>query len=178
MASADLLLHPVRIRVVQALLGGRDLTTAGLRELLPDVAVATLYRHVAALVEGGVLRVVEERPVRGSVERTFGLVAGAASIGPEELRRMTAEEHRAAFLAFSAMLIADFDRYLADGTRDGGSLDPAADRTGYRHAVMHLSDEEVDGLLGELAEVLGRYRELPEAPGRTRRALSTVLLRG
>jgi hypothetical protein len=34
-SSADLLLHPVRLRILQALLGGRDLTTSQLGELLP-----------------------------------------------------------------------------------------------------------------------------------------------
>ena len=44
--SAGLLLHPVRLRIVQAFLGGRRLTTAQLRTALPDVSPATLYRQV------------------------------------------------------------------------------------------------------------------------------------
>jgi hypothetical protein len=36
-ASADLLLHPVRLRIVQAFLGDRALTTTQLRGELPDV---------------------------------------------------------------------------------------------------------------------------------------------
>ena len=58
MASADLLLHPVRLRIVQAFLGDRALTTAELGTELPDVPPASLYRHVGVLVEGGVLAVV------------------------------------------------------------------------------------------------------------------------
>ena len=40
--SVELLLHPVRLRIVQAFLGDRELTTVQLGELLPDVSTATL----------------------------------------------------------------------------------------------------------------------------------------
>lgn len=174
----DLLLHPVRLRVVQSLLGDRDLTTAQLRELLPDVPVATLYRQVANLVEGGVLQVVDERPVRGAVERTYRLVPEAATVDPAELRDLSLEQHRSHFLTFVAGLLSDFDRYLDDDKGPDGRVDPLGDRVGYRQAVMHLSDEEVDRMLAEIGQVLSRYRAVPPGPGRSRRAVSTVLLKG
>ena len=43
---------------------------------------------------------------------------------------------------------------------------------------MHLSDDEVDRMLAELGEVLGRYRAVPPGPARSRRELSTALLKG
>src|ERR1700761_6113480 len=99
MTTADLLLHPVRLRIVQAFLGDRALTTGDLRAELPDVAPATLYRHVARLVDAGVLAVVAERRVRAATERTYVLRVPAATIGPDELEHMSAEDHRQAFMA-------------------------------------------------------------------------------
>src|SRR6266542_1967148 len=118
MASADLLLHPVRLRVVQAFLGDRALTTTQLRAELPDVPAGSLYRHVARLVDGGVLAVVSERRVRGALERTYVLRASAAHLSLDEIAKMTPDEHRQAFLAFVAGLIGDADRYLARGDID------------------------------------------------------------
>ena len=51
--------------LVLALAAQQEMTTAQLAERLPDVAHATLYRHVAVLAEGGGLEVVDERRVRG-----------------------------------------------------------------------------------------------------------------
>src|SRR5690606_38147985 len=82
--TVELVLHPVRLRIVQAFLGARRLTTAGLQRELADVTPATLYRHVGALHDGGVLEVVEERHVRGATERTYALRTEAASVPPEE----------------------------------------------------------------------------------------------
>ncbi|MEV6926032.1 helix-turn-helix domain-containing protein [Dactylosporangium sp. NPDC051485] len=169
--SADLLLHPVRFRIVQALLGGRELTTAQLGEALPDVATTTLYRHVGLLVEAAILRVVQERRVRGSVERTYRLAVEAASVTPEEARTMSVDEHRQAFTTFVATVLGDFDRYLARGDVDLG-----ADQVGYRQLALHLSDEEMAEFLGELRTLLGRWVEVPPGPDRTRRLLTSIVM--
>jgi Helix-turn-helix domain len=172
-ASADLLLHPVRLRIVQAFLGDRALTTTQLRAELPDVPAGSLYRHVAKLVDGGVLGVVGERRVRGAVERTYVLRTSTARIGADELLQMTRDEHRQAFLAFVAGLIGDFDRYLA---RD--EIDPIRDGVSYNLAAMWLDDAELAEVARELYIVLQPRIANPPKPGRKRRILGTVLLPG
>jgi hypothetical protein len=176
MASADLLLHPVRLRIVQAFLGDRTLTTTELRALLPDVPAATLYRHVGVLGDGGVLTVVGERKVRGAAERSYRLVTAAASVGAEAAAAMRPEEHRRAFTTFVAALLADFDRY-ADGAGDDG-LDPARDGVGYRQVGLWLSDEEFTDLVAELRAVLSARTGLEPDGVRRRRIVSQVFLPG
>ncbi len=178
MASADLLLHPVRLRVVQALLGDRELTTGDLHAELPDVPVATLYRHVGVLTEAGVLEVAAERRVRGSTERTYRLVTSVASVGPEEAAGMTPEQHRRAFSTFVAALLADFDRWADAGALAPGGLDAARDGVGYRMTGLWLDDDEFAGLVADLRRVL--QDRLGNEPGgeRRRRLLGTVFLPG
>jgi len=171
MASADLLLHPVRLRVVQAFLGERALTTGELAEELSDVPPGSLYRHVAVLTKAGVLHVVAERRVRGAVERSYMLRPAAAQMSPAEVAAMSVEQHRHAFMAFVAGLLADFDRYLASGRAD-----PARDGAGYRLAALWLSDEELRELLGELASVIQPRLANTPGPKRRRRLLASVLL--
>ena len=170
MATADLLLHPVRLRVVQAFLGERTLTTGELGAELADVPTASLYRHVGLLVDAGVLAVVSERKVRGAAERRYRLVPEAASADPAG---MSVEDHRRGFATFVAALLADFDRYL---DRAGGSPDLAADGVGYRQAGLWLDDEEFADLLGELRALVAARAALRQRDGRRRRILSTVLM--
>jgi DNA-binding transcriptional ArsR family regulator len=175
-SSADLLLHPVRLRILQALLGDRRLTTGQLRAELDDVPPATLYRHVGTLADAGVLEVVDEQRIRGAVERTYALRIEAAQVAPEELERMGADDHRQAFMAFVAGLLADFDRYLGRAGEDG--LDLAADGVGYRQAALWLDDEELTGLIDDLRSVLMARAANTEREGRKRRILATVLMPG
>lgn len=169
--TADLLLHPVRLRVLQALLGGEELTTAELAVRLPDVPSASLYRHVARLANAGVLRVAAERAVRGTVERTYALELGSSQVDADAASRMSPEEHRRAFTTFVAGLLGQFERYLE---RD--AVDLRRDRVGYRQAALWLSDGELDELVDELRAAVTRRMENRPSPGRTRRSLTTVVL--
>ena len=172
MATADLLLHPVRLRVVQAFLGERTLTTGELGAELADVPTASLYRHVGLLVDAGVLAVVSERKVRGAAERRYRLVLEAASA---DATGMSAEDHRRGFATFVAALLGDFHRYL---DRAGSSPDLAADGVGYRQAALWLDDDEFAELLGELRALVAARTALPQRDGRRRRIISTVLMPG
>ncbi len=171
MASADLLLHPVRIRIVKAFLGDRALTTKQLAAELPDVPAGSIYRHVARLTEAGVLQVVAQRRVRATTERTYTMRLHAAQLQPGEMAAMTLDEHVNAFLAFVAGLLADYDRYVATRPKD-----PVNAGAGYRVGAMWLTDAELAEYLHEFA-ALSQPR-LANAPGkgRQRRMLYTILL--
>jgi hypothetical protein len=173
MTSADLLLHPVRLRIVQAFLGDRALTTGQLAAELADVPHATLYRQVARLVEAGVLQVVGEQSVRGATERTYVLRASAALITADQVATMSRDDMRQAFLAFVAGLLGDVDRYLA---RD--EVDPIRDQASFRLAGLWLDDDEFATLLRDLLRVLQPAAANPPRAGRKRRILATVLLPG
>jgi DNA-binding transcriptional ArsR family regulator len=171
MASADLLLHPARLRIVKAFLGDRALTTSQLAAELDDVPPGSLYRHVALLTKAGVLQVVAERRVRGAVERTYTMRLFAAQIQPGEAKAMTLDEHAQAFMAYVAGLLADFDRYLATAPRD-----PVRDGADYRVGAMWLTDAEFADFLHDLRAVF--QPRLANAPGkgRQRRMIYTVFL--
>ncbi len=171
MASADLLLHPVRLRIVKAFLGERALTTSQLAAELDDVPSGSLYRHVALLTKAGVLQVVAERRVRGAVERTYTLRRYAARISPGEARAMSAEEHGRAFMVYVAGMLADADRYLASG-----ELDPAKDGADYQVGALWLGDAEFAELLRDLADVFQPRLANPPARGRSRRMVYTVFM--
>ena len=173
MTSADLLLHPVRLRILRAFLGDRALTTSELQTELSDVPVASLYRHVARLVDGGVLTVVAERRVRGALERTYVLRPAAASVSLDEVANMTPEEHRQMFLAFVAGLIGDFDRYLARG-----DIDLLRDGVSYGMSGMWLDEAELGELSRELITALQPRLANAPKPGRRRWILGTVVLPG
>jgi hypothetical protein len=171
--SADLLLHPVRLRIVQAFLGDRALTTSQLSAELSDVPAASLYRHVARLVHAGVLQVVAERRVRGAVERTYVLRLAAARVSLDEIAAMSPDDHRQMFRAFTAGLLGDFDRYLH---RD--NVDLVRDGVSFGIEGFWLDDAEFRGLMLDLYRVLQPRRVNLPKPGRRRRLLASVLLPG
>jgi hypothetical protein len=170
MASADLLLHPVRLRIIKAFLGDRALTTSQLAAELDDVPAGSVYRHVSRLAREGVLQVVAEQRVRGAVERTYTLRQAAASMQPGELAAMTPADHARAFTAFIAGILDHFDRYIATNPAE-----PERE-AGYRMAAMWLTDEEYAKFVMDLVAVIQpRLANSPDK-GRRRHILYSVAL--
>jgi DNA-binding transcriptional ArsR family regulator len=168
--AVELLLHPVRLRIVHALSGGRELTTTQLCARLPDVSKVTVYRQVVPLVEGGFLEVAGEQRVRGAVERRYRLRQDRPVIDAQAAAAMTPDDHRHAFAAAMAVLIAEFNAYL---DRDG--VDPNADGVSYRQAVLWLSPDELAEMAHKMLRVMRTSVANKPAPGRAPYLLSPIL---
>jgi hypothetical protein len=120
-----------------------------------------------------VLGVVDERRVRGALERTYVLRVSAARVGLDEVARMSPNDDRQEFLAFVTGLIADFERFLA---RD--DIDLLRDGVSYSLAGLWLTDAEFAELMRELARVVQPRLANPPTKGRTRRIVGSVFMPG
>jgi DNA-binding transcriptional ArsR family regulator len=167
--TLELLLHPVRLRIVYALSGDRVRTIAELSESLADVPRPSLYRHTALLVEGGVLEVADEQRVRGAVERHYRLRRDRPKLTPDSGKSMTIDDHRQGFAAAMAALHAEFNAYL-----DRPGADPYADRVGYRQGVFWLTDQEFTELVQGMQDVVAPMAANEPGPGRHPRLISLV----
>ncbi|MBB5915912.1 DNA-binding transcriptional ArsR family regulator [Nocardia transvalensis] len=173
MDATDLLLHPVRLRIVHALSGGRLRTASELCEHLTDVPRTSIYRHLGLLVDGGMVEVGDERRVRGAVERSYRLRADRRTIAPEEGGAMTTDAHRRGFAAAMAVLIAEFNAYL-----DRPGAEPFTDSVSYRQGTLWLSPDELAGMLEGLRELVAPL--VANGPGEGRRPylISPILFPG
>ncbi|WP_051366101.1 helix-turn-helix domain-containing protein [Hamadaea tsunoensis] len=170
MEPIELLLHPVRLRIMAVLAGRPDLSTNQLCTRLPDVSKVTVYRQLALLVEGGCIEVSGEHRVRGAVERRYRLRPQRPRIDAGMAATMTPDDHRRGFAAAMAVLIAEFEAYL-----DSDGADPVADGVGYRQAVLWLSPDELADMGRAIVDVLQRSVANKPAPGRIPYLLSPVM---
>jgi DNA-binding transcriptional ArsR family regulator len=168
--TLELLLHPVRVRIVHALSGGQTRTTSELCARLPDVSKATVYRHVGLLVEGGLLEVAGEQRVHGAVERHYRLHSGRAVINDDAAASMSLEDHRHGFAAALAALAAEFNSYL-----DRGHPNPTADLVGYRQIPLWLTPEELNELISNVRSLIMSRIDNEAGPDRRRYLLSPIL---
>lgn len=155
MKRSEVMLHPVRLRILVAL-GGGPATAGELLQRLPEVSRATLYRQLARLEEESFIEVVSERQVRGVIERTYGRVP--VSIPPDERASMTREDLERHFATYTALLMESFSR--------GIRRDPEPDQVTFRALEVSLTREECVALRERLlalseprAAVEGEERE-------------------
>ncbi|WP_239114640.1 helix-turn-helix domain-containing protein [Planotetraspora kaengkrachanensis] len=169
MEGLELLAHPVRLRIVHAMRGGRELTTAQLCDRIPDASKAMVYRHVDVLTTGGILEVAGERRVRGAVERRYRLRLDRIVVDADAVATLSPDDHRRVFATSMAVLAAEFNAYL-----DRESSDPAADLVGYRQHAVWLSRGELEQMIINLRRVLLPLLANQPAPDRAQYLLSPV----
>ena len=168
-SRADLILHPVRMRLLITL-ARRELTVRQLSELLPDVPQATLYHHLSILTKAGLLRVVSERPVRGTVEKIYTVAIDNTYLSPADLANASPEDHLRYFTMFVSTLLSDFARYL----EQDNPIDLFADGVSYGETPFYLSDDEFAQASREVNEVLRPLLNNQAAPNRRRRLVAIV----
>ncbi|MDO9084908.1 MAG: helix-turn-helix domain-containing protein [Anaerolineaceae bacterium] len=162
--KADLIIHPIRLRVMQ-LLGHKPLTTSELDAMMPDVAKSSLYRHLKKLLDGGFIEIAETHLVKGTEERAYRLLL-SPHITQEDVQMMSKDDHLHYFSTYAAGLVQDFKAYL--DSQD--NLDMLADRAGYSEAVFYASTEEMDELFAPFRErLLALSKHLPQAGRRLRK---------
>lgn len=169
MNVTELLLHPVRIRIVFAAMDGNPFTTSEMSRLLPDVSKASLYRHIALLADGELLEVESQELVNGIVERHYRLLRVRAVIDPAAAAAMTNDDHRRGFAAVTASILAEFNAYL-----DRPDSNPTLDSVSYRQFPLWLTDAERTALVEEMwAAIHDRVSHEPSAE-RKRHLLTTI----
>jgi predicted ArsR family transcriptional regulator len=172
MKKAEIILHPIRMRIIQTLIRGERMTAQALQQQLDDVPQATLYRHLKKLTDAGVLKVAEEIPVRGTLEKVYALSAGGAEISAEELRQASGEEHMALFMQFAANLISEYGRYVQSATPAAPDLEK--DGVSLRQYSAWLTDEENLQLLRDIRSLLQKAMQNEPVEGRKRRLLAIL----
>ncbi len=169
--KSDLILHPVRLRLVTEL-AGRQMTPGQLAEALPDVPQATLYRQINRLLAGGIFEVVAEQMVNGATERTYRVAAGAGRLTASEMQTVSSEQHRRYFSTFAAALIDTFSRYVQQA-------DPAMmaeEGLSYNRAVIYLSDSERKAFQEQIVKLVGSVMNNPPTAERKRYTLASVTI--
>ena len=150
-SKADLFLHPVRLRIITAISTHR-MTAKEIAQTMPDIPLTTLYRNINALAEGGIIQVVEETQIRGTVERTYGL-SGIPTLTDEDLGGMSKEDCEQAFTTYLSTLMSDARHYL-DGKSDGEEIHLIQDGVVVSKIEVFLSQEENRAMNERIHEII------------------------
>ncbi len=169
--KADLILNPIRMRILMALSEGRK-TAQQLVYELRDVPQATLYRHITRLAQAEVIRVVEQRQVRGNQEKVYALVENMSMLSAEEAAHFSKDDHMRYFIAFTSSLVDDFSRYLEHSS----TVDLSADSLSFNKFPLEVSDEELNELSQAINAAFAKYRSNQPGEGRRRRIFSFILM--
>lgn len=166
----DLIIHPVRLQIMQ-LLTLRQMTTQEIGAALPDIPTSSLYRHLKQLLENDLITVAESHPVRGIEEKVYSLAASPHLSDPALFAALSPEEHLHYFTLYAAALIQGFASYV----RHTPEIDLMADRVGYTEALIWATTEELDAFGAALNAALLPLMEQGPGAGRRLRKVGVIM---
>ena len=150
MNRPDLLMKPVRIRVLQYLSIHKQASPGEMIASLKDVSKASVYNHIKILEENGILQVVKENRIRGTVEKIY---------------RMT-DAHKfddfQSIAGFLLLLLLDFQKYYEKNGTLGKELFFAG------RDYLCLKDEDFRCFLEEYTALCRKYYEKESRDGKMR----------
>lgn len=166
----DLLLHPVRLRIILAV-AGREITAQELANDLPDIPQATLYRNINTLAAAGILAVVQERRVRNTIEKTYALQDQNLELTVEDLEDAQPEDYIRLFTEYLGLQLGYYVRYIQQG-----KVDPVRDHVNFHMFPVYLSEAEVQSLGQDVNAALLPYTQNKLSPERRRYILGMLFL--
>ena len=169
-SRADAVLHPTRLRIMNALSPNLQMTVPQINAVLTDLPLSSLYRHLKTLVEAEAVRIVEHTTARGTSEKLYALSEQEVILGKEDLANARPEDLVRYFTNYVGTL-------LSHGRAFWGQSDPDKRRGGsYSADALYLTDEEYDHLETTLRSLTALLKSNHPGPGRRRRMFFTAIL--
>mgnify|MGYP000871352414 FL=1 len=157
---AEVFMNPVRQRIIQYLLVHKKGTVKEIKNELPDVPSASLYRHIKILNDSAFIIVVEENRIRGTVENVYSLNREALEV----------DDENGTVVQMSLLsLCAAFAKYFSSG-----HADPRKDLLMLTSCTLTLTDEEFIKFLTEMNEVATKYMSKPVTKTSVSRQITLV----
>ncbi|MFC0562207.1 MULTISPECIES: helix-turn-helix domain-containing protein [Halalkalibacter] len=153
--KAEILMHPVRIKISQALMRNRDngLTPLEMLKIIEDVPQATLYRHIQVLVDYGVIRVLKEKKVRSVSEKYYVLNEEEARLSGDEWKKSPKEKKLNYFSYYQLSLMNQYQNYLTKLEE----REHAEDGSTFSLLELKLDDQTFRTFQNELNELMIKY---------------------
>lgn len=166
-SKADILFHPIRLRIVQEL-SKSDYPGLELLHQLQDVPQATFYRHLKVLVDHNLVQVVEESA--GAKEKVYTLSKDGSRMTADDVKDLSPEEHMQMMTVFTSQLLLDAETYFESRP------DYTAAKFGYGKVELHLSEDEWATFSKELSGLIQEYAKLKRRPETTTVTLTQYLI--
>ncbi|MCP3032556.1 helix-turn-helix domain-containing protein [Halobacillus sp. A1] len=154
-SKENVILHPVRMKIIQYLSKGAA-TSYEIVKGLPQIPQATLYRHLKILNEENIIHVIEEKKIRGALEKTYALQENGARINAEDFMTMSEDEQIQLFTTLYFYLLNKTEEYIKS------NKNIEKDPFGFNQLDLDLTEDEFANMRKDLLEVYEKYGKRKE----------------
>ncbi|GAB2567462.1 helix-turn-helix domain-containing protein [Gracilibacillus alcaliphilus] len=162
--------NQTRFKIALELIDKEDgLSIMQLNQLLEDIPQATLYRHVNAMFEDGLLNIVRKKKTRSGEENFYAIKTKAYKIGEEEWNRASYDE-KVNFITYYFMYVLNaYQNYHQ-------TIDDKKDQSTFSISKLHLGEAEFENFQADLNHLLTKYYNQSQNKSDKERTVSLVII--
>lgn len=162
--------NPVKCRLLLEIHSRGKATAKQLTDMYQDIPQATLYRHLKKMWSDGILQVVEETQVRGTVERTYALAFDISDNMETMLEKNSGELYMRYFMQYIFGFTKQFQEYC-----QSPDIHIKEDMTGFSLSPLYLSDEELTSLITGISQIINTVKGNEPGPERKLRTIGVIV---
>jgi len=163
------LTNPIKNSIILEVSEQGRATAKALAQKYPNIAQATLYRHLKKMTDDKILKVVETRKVRNVTEKTYALAIDFEANFEKMIEENSGEAYFKLFQQFSMGLLKEFHAYSA---RE--NIDLLNDGSGFSVTSIYANLDELKDLSLKIREVAQPYKENEPTADRQARSLAII----
>ncbi len=150
----DCITNPVRCKLLLEIHSQGKATAKHLSDTYSDIPPATLYRHLKKMLSDGILKVVEETQIRGTVEKTYALAWNVNSEMETMLEKNSGVLYMQYFIQYMIGFAKQFQQYC-----QSPDINIRKDMTGFSLSPLYLSDQELTSLVTDISHIISAVKD-------------------
>lgn len=145
----DCITNPVKCKLLLEIHSQGKATARHLADTYSDIPQATLYRYLKKMLSDGILQVVEETQIRGTVEKTYSLAYDINSNMETMVEENSGELYMQYFMQYIFGFAKQFQEYC-----QSPNINIKKDMTGFSLSPLYLSDDELTSLVTGISQMI------------------------
>ena len=166
----DCITNPVKCKLLLEIHSRGKATAKHLSDTYSDIPSATLYRHLKKMLSDGILKVVEETQIRGTVEKTYALAFNVKSEMESMLEENSGELYMQYFMQYMIGFAKQFQQYC-----QSPNINIKEDMTGFSLSPLYLSDQELTSLVTDISHIIRNVKDNKPNPERKLRTIGIII---
>lgn len=166
----DCITNPVKCKLLLEIHSQGKATAKHLADTYNDIPQATLYRYLKKMLSDGILQVVEETQVRGTVEKTYSLAYDINSNMETMVEENSGELYMRYFMQYIFGFAKQFQEYC-----QSPDINIKKDMTGFSLCPLYLSDDELTSLATGISQMISAVKNNEPNSERKLRTIGVIV---
>jgi len=141
--------NPIQCKLLIEISNSERPTAKQLAETYSDIPHATLYRHLKKMTAEGILKVVEENQIRGTVERVYAVSPDISLDAKKMMEENNGQAYMMMFTQFMMGLTKEFREYVSRP-----DINILQDGSGFTVAPVYVTTKELEAAIIEMGKII------------------------